>query len=113
MHEMSIAQNIVDIVIDTMRKHNGAEVQEVGVDIGELVAVVPESLEFCYNVLIEETPLAGSELKISVLPLMGICKNCTKEVHIENMIFLCPHCKSTNIEIFQGKELKISYLEVV
>jgi len=112
MHEMSIAQNIVEIVTETLREHTGAVLQEVGVDIGELVAVVPESLEFCYNVLIEETPLAGSELNINILPLMGICKSCNKEVHVENMIFICPHCSSYSIEIYQGEELNLSYLEV-
>jgi hydrogenase nickel incorporation protein HypA/HybF len=112
MHEMSIAQSIVEIVTETLREHHGAIVQEVGVDIGELVAVVPDSLEFCYNAIIEDTLLAGSELKINILPLMGICKSCKKKIHIENMMFVCSRCGGSSIEIYQGEELKISYLEV-
>ncbi len=58
MHEMSLAQNILEIVQDTMsrEKLNGpGKLREVAVQVGELVAVVPESLEFCFNVLTENT----------------------------------------------------------
>jgi hydrogenase nickel incorporation protein HypA/HybF len=112
MHELSLAQNIIEIVQDIIKDRNGAEVTEVGVDIGELVAVIPESLEFCYDTLVEETPLKGSRLKINIIPLIGICKSCQKEFHIEHMAFTCPHCKSPSITVNQGQELKISYLEV-
>jgi len=112
MHELSLAQNIIEIVQDIIQDQNGAVVTEVAVDIGELVAVVPDSLEFCYNTLIEDTTLKGSRLKVNIIPLKGTCSACATEFHIKDMVFLCPQCDSTSITVNQGQELKISYLEV-
>ncbi|MCK4754717.1 MAG: hydrogenase maturation nickel metallochaperone HypA, partial [Calditrichia bacterium] len=39
MHEMSIAQSILDIVDEYMTKENGRKLMEVAVEVGELVAV--------------------------------------------------------------------------
>ena len=85
MHELSLAQNIIEIVQDTLKDQNGGAVTEVGVDIGELVAVIPDSLEFCYNALVEDTSLKGSRLKINLIPLKGICQSCKNEFQIKHM----------------------------
>ena len=116
MHEMSIAQDILEIVQDTLSKErlNGsAKLKEVAVQIGELVAVVPESLEFCFNVLTENTEMNGALLKIEIIPLTGRCQDCRHQFHVENFSFSCPHCHSVKIDIIQGEELIIRHLEVV
>ncbi len=113
---MSLAQNILEIVQDIMsrEKLNGpGRLKEVAVQVGELVAVVPESLEFCFNVLTENTKLSGAQLKIEILPLSADCQDCRHQFHVENFVFSCPRCHSTKIEIIQGQELIIRHLEVV
>jgi hydrogenase nickel incorporation protein HypA/HybF len=111
MHELSIAQSIIDIVDETLNGEN-AKLLEISVEIGELVAVVPESLEFCYNVITENTKYAGSKLEIIILPLKSKCKNCKKEFQIEKFTFICPYCESNELDVLQGQELKIRHLEV-
>jgi hydrogenase nickel incorporation protein HypA/HybF len=112
MHEMSIAQSILDIVQEYMDKENGKKLVEVAVEVGELVAVVPESLKFCYEALVDHTPFQGSKLNIKILPLMGDCLKCGHEFKIQDFTFICPKCQSSEIQTQQGQELKISYLEV-
>ena len=111
MHELSIAQSIVDIIDETLNGED-KKLLEVAVRIGELVAVVPESLKFCYEVITENTKYAGSRLDIQILPLRSRCKNCRREFQIEKFNFICPHCASTELEVIQGQELNISHLEV-
>lgn len=111
MHELSLAQSIIDIVDETLNGEDN-KLLDVFVEIGELVAVVPESLEFCYNVITENTKYAGSKLDIKILPLMSKCKNCKKEFQIEKFTFVCPHCDSSELDVIQGQELRISHLEV-
>jgi hydrogenase nickel incorporation protein HypA/HybF len=111
MHELSIAQSIIDIVDETLNGEN-AKLLEISVEIGELVAVVPESLEFCYNVITENTKYSGSKLDITILPLKSKCKNCKKEFQIEKFTFICPYCESSELDVLQGQELKIRHLEV-
>jgi hydrogenase nickel incorporation protein HypA/HybF len=112
MHEMSLAQSILEIVDDTLSEENHNELKEVVVDIGELVAVVPESLQFCYSTLIEQTAYRGSKLTINILPIEAKCKTCHRQVKVDKFYFICPQCQSQELEVIQGQELNVRYLEV-
>lgn len=113
MHEMSIAQSILNIVDEYMANENGQKLKEVAVEIGELVAVVPDSLTFCYDVLVEDTDYKDSKLNIHIIPLNGTCSDCSRSFKIKNYEFICPLCQSTAIQVQGGQELRISHLEVV
>jgi len=112
MHEMSIAQSILNIVDEYMVKENGRNLMEVAVEVGELVAVVPDSLTFCYEALVEDTPYKESKLTIKIIPLTGTCTECNRLFKIDNFEFVCPNCNSSGIEVKGGQELRISHLEV-
>jgi len=111
MHEMSLAQNILDIVDEYMQNDKGKLI-EVAVEVGELVAVVPDSLTFCYEALVENTPYQGSKIIIKILPLSATCSNCSTSFSIEDFKFKCPQCTNTDVVIESGQELRISHLEV-
>jgi hydrogenase nickel incorporation protein HypA/HybF len=119
MHELSIARNILDIINETFSENKSPDVKtnfkqlhEVRIQIGEMVAVVPESLQFYYDNLVENTPYADSKLVIEMLPVKLKCKNCKVQFDSKEVFFICPRCQSQDIEIIQGNELKIVYLDV-
>jgi len=112
MHEMSIAQSILDIVGEYMTKEDGGRLLEVAVEVGELTAVVPDSLTFCYEALVENSPYENSKIRINVIPLTGTCSKCNNSFKIEKFEFLCPTCQSSNISVEGGEELRITHLEV-
>ena len=112
MHEMSIAQSILDIVDEYMTKENGRKLTEVAIEVGELTAVVPDSLTFCYEALVENSPYRDSKIHIKIIPLTGICAKCSKSFKIKNFEFACPDCQSSSIDVKGGQELRISHLEV-
>ncbi len=112
MHEMSIAQSIISIVDETLESEQYQVLREVVVEIGELVAVVPESLEFCYKVITENTKYQDSKLIINILPLMGKCRNCNAMSTVERFDFVCSNCQGRDLDIIQGQELNIRHLEV-
>ena len=111
MHEMSLAQSIIDIVDEYMHEEKG-KLLEVAVEVGELVAVVPESLIFCYEALVEETRYQGSKISVNILPLTGNCRSCSHTFQIENFKFICPNCQSGDVVVSSGQELRITHLEV-
>jgi len=55
MHEMSIAQSLLDIVLEESRKHDLASVRVVRLQIGAMAGVVPEALTFCFELLTRDT----------------------------------------------------------
>jgi hydrogenase nickel incorporation protein HypA/HybF len=61
MHELAIAESIVDAVCE---KAAGRAVHRVTVRIGRLSAVVPDALRFCFDLATEGTPAEGAVLEI-------------------------------------------------
>jgi hydrogenase nickel incorporation protein HypA/HybF len=112
MHEMSIAQSVLEIVNDTLQQNPGSKLKKVVVKVGELVAVVPDSLQFCYQALTTDSPLEGSELVIEVIPVAASCQDCGKEFKVDSFFFVCPHCESAQVKVLSGQELQVSELEV-
>jgi hydrogenase nickel incorporation protein HypA/HybF len=67
MHEFSIATTLVEDVLKFAEKQGATRVVRVRLGIGELTCVQSQQLKFCYESVITETALAGSELEIEVL----------------------------------------------
>ena len=109
---MAIAQQIVGIVEETLKTYPDAKCKTVHIRIGELTAVIPESLTFAYQAITTDTPLSESKLEIESLPIRAQCKSCSKQFGVEEFEFLCPHCRSQDIEILQGRELHVEKLEL-
>jgi len=70
MHEMGIALEIIDIVKDHLPADKPAvKVERVNVQIGKLSAIVADSLRFCFDIAIQDTPVAGAKLIIEEVPV--------------------------------------------
>ncbi len=113
MHELSIAQSIVGIVESAVPAEQAAEVRAVRVRVGLLSGVVAESLEFCFSVIVAETPLRGAKLLIESVPASSECRDCLQRFTVEELIFVCPSCGSTNIALVTGTELQVAEIEVL
>lgn len=111
MHELSLAQNILDIVEQEMTRHGATRATLIRIDVGEFTAVVPESLSFCFEVITRGTPLEGVKLEMNPVPLTGRCKGCGEEFKIRENNFICPWCESKDIETIAGKELLVKEIE--
>ena len=112
MHELSIAKSIISTVKSEMESNSYATVSGIGLRIGEMTDIVEDSLRFGMEALTKGTSLEGVDVTIEIVPLHGMCKQCQKEFRIVEFKFVCPGCKSVEVEIIRGKELDISYLEV-
>jgi hydrogenase nickel incorporation protein HypA/HybF len=111
MHELRIAESIVDITLREIERRNIAAVKSIGIRIGVISGVNPSALEFSFEAITTETPLAGAKLKIEEIPARGICRSCKRNFEVAEFIFVCPNCFSGDIELKQGEELDIVYLE--
>ncbi len=113
MHELSIVSSIVDTVTESLAAYPGARVKEVRLRVGALAAVVEDSLRFCYGVATLGTPLAGSDLVVTKLPVVLHCQACGKDGEIESVqSFRCPRCGEPSMDVRQGRELEIEAIEI-
>ncbi len=113
MHEMGLVQNIFDIVLKTAEQNSISKVLRINIRAGQMRAIVPAQLQFCFEILSKESPIVeGAELVVEILPVKGKCKSCTHEFAVEEFQFVCPECKHEDIEVLQGMELLVSNIEV-
>jgi len=113
MHELSIVSSVVESVTESLGAYPGARVLEVRLRVGALASVVTESLEFCYGIASEGTPLEGSRLVVNVLPVVMHCERCREDVELEGVqSFRCPRCGESCSEMRQGRELEIESFEI-
>ena len=64
MHEMGIAASILDAVEKELGRYPGYRAAKIGVRIGEYAGVDMNSLQFCFEALVKDSPLAPLELGI-------------------------------------------------
>ena len=117
MHELSIVTSIVETVTETLAalpdSSRGARVLEVRLRVGALASVIPESLEFCWGIVSEDTPLEGSRLVINLLPVVVHCGPCGQDAELEGVqSFRCPRCGEPCSDMRQGRELEIDSIEI-
>ncbi len=112
MHELSIAQNIVEMVRQYAPPNNGEKVKTVRLRVGELSGVVVDSLQFCFSTIIADTPLRGTELEIDRIPFRLHCSQCQKTFESEFGVIVCPSCNSNDTEVISGTEMHIESIEL-
>jgi hydrogenase nickel incorporation protein HypA/HybF len=77
MHELSIASNLVEKLLEFSAQNPGRTIIEVRLDLGELSHIDREQLSFCYESITKGTPLEGSSLTIERIPALVNCPHCS------------------------------------
>ena len=109
MHELSIAQAIVDVAT---RHAAGRRVVKVEVKVGYLRQVVPDSLDFAFGLVTQGTALNSAQLVISHIPAAGSCRDCGAKGPMEDFPLCCGRCGGLNIDVLAGEELLVDALEL-
>jgi hydrogenase nickel incorporation protein HypA/HybF len=109
MHELAISSAVLESVL---RHAEGRRVTSVKLRVGHLRQVVPDSLEFYWDIVTREGICEGSVLEQEVIPARLACTACTREWEIELPVFRCPSCGGADVEIAAGDELEVESIEV-
>ena len=112
MHEMGIANSVLEAVRTEMGLHPGTYPCKVGVRIGEMAAIDPEALRFCFEAIILGTDLESLALGIEVCPRRHRCQLCGREFIVRDYDSRCPQCASLETTCISGDELELAYLEI-
>ncbi len=112
MHELSIAQNIVEIVQQYVPDATLADVRSVRVRVGGLSGIVPESLEFSFSAIVAGTPLGSARLDIERVPAVCRCTDCRVEFEVADFVFVCPGCGGMHTQLISGSDLQVVDIEL-
>jgi hydrogenase nickel incorporation protein HypA/HybF len=61
VHELSLME---DLVQEVVRAAEGVRVHRIRLEIGELAAVAPEALRFCFEICARDTSAEGATLEL-------------------------------------------------
>ncbi len=113
MHELSIAQNIVDIVHQYVPIDQAPAVTTIRLRIGQMSCVVADSLDFCFTAITSATPLSKARLHIEKIPFTVRCPSCDNAFVSEFGTVLCPSCGNQDTEVVGGTEMQIVDIELL
>lgn len=112
MHEMSLAEGVVQILEDAAAAQNFSRVRVVCLEIGRLSSVEPEAMRFCFDAVSRGTLAEGARLEIVETPGTAQCFSCGRTVEIEAVYDPCPACGGYGLHPVGGTEMKVRELEV-
>lgn len=112
MHEMSLAEGILEVMEDAARREGFARVTAVWLEIGALASVEPEALAFCFDAVTRGSIAEGARLELVRAPGTGWCMPCGRTVPVEREHQACPECGSYQVQVTGGTQMRIRELAV-
>ena len=112
MHEMSLAEGMLQLIEENARTQGFGRVTEVHLDIGKLSNVEVEAMKFCFDAVVAGSLAEGARLVISQSPGQGWCMDCAQTVEHQALYAPCPLCQGYQVQVTGGGEMQITSLEV-
>jgi hydrogenase nickel incorporation protein HypA/HybF len=112
MHELALAQGIVDICQRQAMTHSFESVRRVRVEIGALSHVEPEALAQGFLAARSGTIAARAELEILRIAGEAYCVKCGETVTLTSLSDGCPDCGSHQLLVTGGEEMRVKDMEV-
>ncbi|MEI9977597.1 MAG: hydrogenase maturation nickel metallochaperone HypA [Edaphobacter sp.] len=112
MHEIGIANAIIEAGQAETARHAGSKLLRIGVRIGTLAGVDNDALRFAFAALTQGTQLDGVGFEIQSCPRRNLCLGCGHEFESALYSEPCPRCASEQIILAGGEELDLAYVEL-
>ncbi len=119
MHEFSVAQSIVDTILQVAKANEATQVLEVNLEVGEISLVNMDQLNWYIDMLTEKTIAKGMKVKVMEMSTTILCTACGYEGgvnyeeksqhggHLKVPVFECVECGSPETKVQEGRELRI------
>ncbi|MEX2143269.1 MAG: hydrogenase maturation nickel metallochaperone HypA [Anaerolineales bacterium] len=112
MHELSVTQALLDLVVQRAATAQAARVTDIYIEIGDLASYVDESIQFYWDIISAGTAAKGARLHFERIPLTMHCTACEKSFQPDGKTFNCPGCGSEKVRVMSGEEFRLVGLDV-
>jgi hydrogenase nickel incorporation protein HypA/HybF len=110
VHELAVGQAIFDIARE---RAEGQTVERVSVRIGHFRQVVPDALQFAWEMLTDGTDLDGCVLDIDHVPAVVACSTCAARTTLDWPVMACATCGGIDVELLSGEEFHLASIDIV
>ena len=101
MHELSLAENILNTLYEIKKNENVNKILQVNVKAGALLHVVPETLKFAFETIVKDTEFKNTILNFEIEPVMIKCNSCNETSPAEKNELLLPEMQKRGCEYFR------------
>ncbi|MDR1919501.1 MAG: hydrogenase maturation nickel metallochaperone HypA [Tannerellaceae bacterium] len=112
MHELSIAQSIVELAEEQARRHQASAIEEVEIEIGRLAGVELQTFCFALESAVKGSMLENAGIVRHDIEGEGRCGDCDACFPVEELFSPCPRCGSYGVRLIKGKELRVKSIVI-
>ncbi len=112
MHEMSLAESVMQIIEDAAKKQKFTRVKTVWLEIGQLSCVEKEAMRFCFDAVTRDSIAEQAKLEIIEIAGQGWCEACACAVPMVALYDPCPKCGRYALKVSSGDAMRVKELEV-
>lgn len=113
MHELAVTESIVRICSEEVMRHGVERVLEIRLQVGELKGLIPDCIQYYFDIVSKGTPAEGAKLMINKIPVTLRCRDCGMEREVSPSInYACEGCGGKNFHMVKGNEFLIQSMEV-
>jgi hydrogenase nickel incorporation protein HypA/HybF len=113
MHESSLAQSALELVLNTARTNGAGRVTSVRLAVGDLAQADGETVAFWFGILAEGTDADGARVTVEHVKAAARCPACGAEFELAppRWAVRCPACGG-NGELVAGRDLAVTSIDV-
>jgi hydrogenase nickel insertion protein HypA len=110
MHEFTLAQDLLDLVLE---QAGSRPIVQVNVLIGPFSEEREESIHFFWKDLAKGSPGDGATLHFDSIPPSMMCLDCSGAFLYDNEEngCLCEFCQNHNVDLLNGQEIQLKSIE--
>lgn len=112
MHEVGIMNQALEMALEAAGREGASRITRMRLRVGAMAGVVPEALEFAFDVVTRETLAQGAAFEWEEVPVRCACANGCPDFEPEGPVFLCPGCGAISWSVLQGRELNLVDIEI-
>lgn len=112
MHEMSLAESVLQMIEGMARSQDFKCVKAVWLEIGQLSCVEPDAFRFAFDAVTRGSVAEGARLEVVEMAGQGLCMDCSAEVQLAARYEPCPACGSHKVRVTGGEGMRVRELEV-
>jgi hydrogenase nickel incorporation protein HypA/HybF len=112
MHEISIMEQTLEMALELAIQQGASSIHSLKMRVGSMSGVVPEALEFAFDIVIQGTIADGATLEIETVPVICYCSKCKLEFQALDLFYECPLCGQISSQVLSGREIELTSMEV-
>ena len=112
MHELAIAQAVIEQVERIAQANGARRVLSITVSVGPLAGVEPKLLEHAYPMAAAGTVAADAQLIVELVPLMVRCRTCHAETEVSPNHLVCGASHDWQVQVVSGEEMMLQRVEI-